>query len=113
MVWSTRRRWNGKSYTGGLLVRIRQPADFTFYPFALVFPAADWVPVSPAGGADSSPVEPAPSRSPAVRLVKYGSNGRVWNDGTILSEDRWNGVIIGNKGEQEVTINVRSQADVS
>jgi len=31
----------------------------------------------------------------------------------ILSEDRASGVIIGNRGEQEVTINVRNQADGS
>lgn len=31
----------------------------------------------------------------------------------ILSEDRASGTIIGSRGEQEVTINVRSQADGS
>ena len=31
----------------------------------------------------------------------------------ILSEDRASGIIVGNRGEQEVTISVRSQADGS
>ena len=31
----------------------------------------------------------------------------------ILSEDRASGTIIGSRGEQEVTINIRSQADSS
>jgi hypothetical protein len=61
--------------------------------------------------------EPTPTYVPAPSKFD-----RAWNaalaaaqdEGVrILFEDRSNGVIMGNRGDQDVTINVRTQADGS
>ena len=61
--------------------------------------------------------EPVPSYAPPPSTFD-----RAWSTAIaaardegvqILSEDRASGIIVGNRGEQEVTISVRSQADGS
>jgi len=61
--------------------------------------------------------EPAPSYAPPPSTFDRSWSAAIAaarDEGVqILSEDRASGVIIGNRGEQEVTINVRNQADGS
>ncbi len=60
---------------------------------------------------DESPPPPPPStfdRSWSAALSAAQDEGV-----RIISEDRINGVIRGSRGEQEITINVRTQADGS
>jgi hypothetical protein len=58
--------------------------------------------------------EPAPAPMPASTFERSwnAALGAAQDEGVqILSEDRVNGVIRGSRGEQEVTINIRTQAD--
>ena len=58
--------------------------------------------------------EPAPSPMPASTFARSWSAAlaAAQDEGVqIASEDRANGVIRGFRGEQEVTINIRTQAD--
>jgi hypothetical protein len=59
--------------------------------------------------------EPAPAYVPAPSTFDRSWNAAIaaaQDEGVrITSEDRVNGVITGSRGEQDVTINVRTQAD--
>jgi hypothetical protein len=60
--------------------------------------------------------EPVPVAAPPTTFDRSwnAALGAAQDEGVrITSEDRANGVILGVRGEQEVTINVRSQADGS
>ena len=61
--------------------------------------------------------EPVPTYTPLPNTFDRAWSaaiGAARDEGVqILSEDRASGVIIGNRGEQEITINVRNQADGS
>ena len=59
--------------------------------------------------------EPVPTVAPAASTFDRAWSaaiGAAQDEGVrITSEDRANGVITGNRGEQDVAINVRTQAD--
>ena len=59
--------------------------------------------------------EPVPTAVPSPSTFDRAWNaavGAAQDEGVrIISEDRSNGVIKGSRGEQDVTINVRTQAD--
>src|SRR5512146_864507 len=59
--------------------------------------------------------EPVPTYVPAPSTFDRAWSaaiGAAQDEGVrIISEDRINGVIMGSRGEQNVTINVRTQAD--
>ena len=59
--------------------------------------------------------EPVPAPQPsAFDRAWNAALGAAQDEGvSITSEDRMNGIIRGVRGEQEVTINIRSQADGS
>ena len=61
--------------------------------------------------------EPVPTYTPPPNTFDRAWSaaiGAARDEGVqILSEDRASGTIIGSRGEQEVTINIRSQADGS
>ena len=61
--------------------------------------------------------EPVPSYAPPPSTFDRAWSAAIAaarDEGAqILSEDRASGIIVGNRGEQEVTISVRSQADGS
>ena len=61
--------------------------------------------------------EPVPSYAPPPSTFDRAWSAAIAaarDEGVqILSEDRASGIIVGNRGEQEVTISVRSQADGS
>ena len=61
--------------------------------------------------------EPVPSYAPPPSTFDRAWSAAIAaarDEGVqILSEDRASGIIVGNRGEQEVAINVRSQADGS
>jgi hypothetical protein len=59
--------------------------------------------------------EPVPTAAPVPSAYERSWNaalGAAQDEGVrITSENRGSGVILGSRGDQEVTINVRSQAD--
>ena len=61
--------------------------------------------------------EPVPSYAPPPSTFDRAWSAAIAaarDEGVqILTEDRASGIIVGNRGEQEVTISVRSQADGS
>lgn len=77
---------------------------------AILFAVALWQ----VSGCASEPVPPYTPPPNTFDRAWSAAIGAARDEGVqILSEDRASGTIIGSRGEQEVTINIRSQADGS
>ena len=77
---------------------------------AILFAVALWQ----VSGCASEPVPPYTPPPNTFDRAWSAAIGAARDEGVqIRSEDRASGTIIGSRGEQEVTINIRSQADGS
>jgi hypothetical protein len=77
---------------------------------AILFAVALWQ----VSGCASEPVSSYTTPPNTFDRAWSAAIGAARDEGVqILSEDRASGTIIGSRGEQEVTINIRSQADGS
>jgi hypothetical protein len=77
---------------------------------AILFTVALWQ----VSGCASEPVPPYTPPLNTFDRAWSAAIGAARDEGVqILSEDRASGTIIGSRGEQEVIINIRSQADDS